>query len=332
MPSDNERTNFQEIPRLNKGKSFDHDVTARAEWMMALAEHHFPAQTERFINAYIKKVQDSNFSLRPEWKLWPARSFLESVPIVSDDIVRCLEEGSVTSVVGVKEVTGPNTVELTDGTELEVDTIIYCTGYRTDYSLLDESVDPCRETVGWASSPGVKDYPLPKLYQNVFSLDHPDSLAVMGCVIFSAPAFQIYDLAAMAIAQVWSGKSRLPPAEEMRAAADQHVGIVRWIAAERGVLSPGFVNGREWTAWANEMAGTGVHRYLGWGWEGIRFWLTNWRLCGMLMGGVYSPHAFRVFETGKRRRWEGAVEEIERMNERAAKATKARKSSKASKA
>lgn len=315
---------------MNKGKAFDHDVTARTEGIMAFVERHFPALSERLINAYIKNVQDSNYTLRPEWNLWPARSFREAVPIVSDDIVRCLEEGSVTSVVGVKEVIGPNTVELTDGTRLEVDTIIYCTGYRTDYSLLDESVDPCRETAGWASTPGVKDHPLPQLYQNIFSLDYPDSLALMGCAIFPAPAFQIYDLASMAIAQVWSGKYKLPPVEEMRRAADKHVEIVRGIAADRGVLNPGWVSGPEWMAWANEVAGTGVDRYLGWGWEGIWFWLTNWRLCGMLMGGVFSPHIFRMFETGKRRRWEGAVEEIVRVNDRVNEAARAAKAAKAS--
>lgn len=322
-------TSEPQIPRMDKGKAFDHGITARTEGLMTFIERHLPSLSERLINSYVKKIQDKNYTLRPEWNLWPAPSLREAIPIVSDDIVRCLEDGSVTSVVGVKEVVGPDTVDLTDGTKLEVDVIIYCTGYRTDYSLLDESVDPCRETAGWASIPGVKDHPLPKLYQNVFSLDHPDSLALMGCAILRAPAFQIYDLAAMAVAQVWSGKSKLPPVEEMRHAADEHVKIVRGMAADRGVLSPGWVNGPEWMAWANEVAGTGVDRYLGWGWEGIRFWVTNWRLCGMLMGGLFSPHIFRVFETGKRRRWEGAVGEVERVNERVDKAAKAAKASKA---
>lgn len=66
--------------------------------------------------------------------------------------------------------------------------------------------------------------------------------------------------------------------------------------------------------WANDAAGTGVNEYLGYGLKGWWFWLTNMRLCNVLMGGVYSPHLYRVFE-GKRRKWDGAGAEIERVNE-----------------
>lgn len=203
-----------------------------------------------------------------------------------------------------------------DGTELAVDTIIFCTGYRLDFGLLDPSVDPGRDTAGWARAHGAARVPLPRLYRNLFSLDHPDSLAIMGCAVLPAPAFQMYDLASMVVAQVWAGKSRLPPQHEMERVADEHVRKVRATAEERGVLSPGMVNGSEWMRWANELAGTGVDTHLGWGWTGIRFWLTNWRLCGMLMGGVCSPHLYRLFETGKRKRWDGAEEEIRRINKK----------------
>lgn len=88
------------------------------------------------------------------------------------------------------------------------------------------------------------------------SLDYPDSLAVMGCVVFAAPAFQFYDLASMAVAQVWAGRSALPPAEEMARAVDESVTAVRALAAQRGALIPYAVDVPKCMAW-----------------EGVRFWL-----------------------------------------------------------
>jgi dimethylaniline monooxygenase (N-oxide forming) len=33
----------------------------------------------------------------------------------------------------------------------------------------------------------------------------------------------------------------------------------------------------------------------------------------MLMHGIWSPHAYRLFETGRRSRWDGAQQEILRV-------------------
>ncbi|SPO07500.1 related to flavin depend monooxygenase that catalyses the oxidation of rubrofusarin to 9-hydroxyrubrofusarin [Cephalotrichum gorgonifer] len=304
------------VPRKSKGVATDHVITERADRIIGLLERFAPRLAERMVNSFLKRLQDSSFTIRPEWKLSPEPSYKESIPIISDEIVRVLEDGSVSPVGGVRAVVAPDTVELSDGTRLVVDTIIYCTGYRMDFGLLDPSVDPGRETTGWADLPGASACPFPKLYRGLFSLDYPDSLAILGCAILPSPAFQLYDVATMVVAQVWGGKSELPPLEEMRRAADEHVRMVCSVAEKRKVLNPGSVDGPEWMAWANNMTGTGVDTHLGWGWKGIKFWLTNWRLCGILMGGVLSPHSFRLFETGKRRRWDGAEEEIWRVNKK----------------
>ena len=286
---------------------------------MAFFQRQSPRLAEWTVNKIFRNIQNSSFKIRPEWNFSPPCSFRDCLPIISDDLVRILEEGSVESVVGVREVVGADAVELTDGTRLQVDTIIYCTGYKNDFSLLDPSVDPCRETAGWADHPGVKDSPFPKLYRNIISLDYPDSLAIMGCALFPAPSFQCYDLASMAVGQIWANRSKLPPAEEMQREVDERLERVRRVAAERKVLTPGSVSGPEWMKWANEAAGTGVDRYLGWGLDGIKFWLGNWKLCGMLMGELFSPHVYRLFETGKRKRWDGAEVAIREVNERVRK-------------
>ena len=306
----------KKIPRVSKdNKPYDHAVSLRREILLGILDRFFPQLAERAVNGAVKRLQDSSFTIRPEWKLWPARSLKEALPVVSDQIVPALESGAVASVVGVRAVVGPDCVELDDGSRVVVDTIIYCTGYRNDFSLLEgDEADPCRGTKGWTGR--AEDAPLPELYRNLFSLEFPDSLAFMGCAILPVPAFQLYDLASMAIAQVWSGGSALPAPADMRAEVEGRLAVVRAVAAEKGVLIPSYVNGAEWMAWADETAGTGVSRYLGWGADGVRFWLGNWRLCGVMMGGLLSPHIFRVFETGKRKVWDGAVAEIWRVNGR----------------
>lgn len=54
---------------------------------------------------------------------------------------------------------------------------------------------------------------------------------------------------------------------------------------------------------------------LGWGLKGWRFWFRDPKMSWMMNNGVETAHAFRYFETGKRRTWEGAREAIVRANE-----------------
>lgn len=258
-------------------------------------ERFLPRTTERLLNAFVKMIQGQAFNIRPEWGLSPAPSLKHSVPIVSDEIVDALESGAVESVKGLRRVVGPRTIELEDGSRLEVDSIILCTGYKADYSLLDSRFDPTRNTrPDWAAASGSRGKPLPRLYQNIISLDFPDSLAFMGSVAFATPAFQLYDMASMALTQIWKGTSPMPPKVEMEAAVDA---CHAWICdlARQGNVFPGLVKQHEWMAWANRTAGTGVDEYLGWGWKGLKFWITQPRFYNLLVSGVYSPHLYRLF-------------------------------------
>lgn len=266
---------------------------------------------------FMKKIQDKAFpNIQPEWKLSPAPSMKQSVPIISDNLIAAFESGNVKSVTGLKKVLSANTVELSDGTQLEVDAIIWCTGYKTSFSLLESKYDPTMNAPAeWTSAPGSNGKLLPRLYQNIFSLDHPYSLAFMGNVSFPSPAFQTYDIASMALAQVWkpSSPSPLPSIPEMSAAVDKHH---KWVIslAKNGSVFPGIVRSGDWMAWANDAAGTEVIERLGFGRKGWLFWLRERELCKTLMTGLFSPHFFRLFD-GKRAKWDGALKAIEDANE-----------------
>lgn len=312
------------MARSLNGIPFDHTMTARKAAFAGFLEIYFPAVSDFMFNTVLKKLQDKCFKIRPEWKLSPAPSVKHVVPIISDNLVDLLESGAIQSVEGVKQIVGPNEVELDDGTRLEVDTIIFCTGYKTEFSLLDRSVDPTRHTTPkWDSAVGSRGKPLPRLYQNIFSLDHPTSLAFMGCVAFATGAFPLYDLASMALAQVWKGSSPLPSTAELNRAVDVQHDFICAIAKE-GSAVPGWVRQGEWVSWANDAAGTGVNERLGWGWAGWKFWFQDRAFCKLLMDGIYTPFMFRVFD-GKRKTWDGAKAEIERVNQSVAEMKKRKK-------
>ncbi|KAF5499797.1 Monooxygenase aurF [Colletotrichum fructicola] len=300
------------LPRVKEGEPVDHTINVRYVTWQRVFERFFPSLVEKLFNNFGKRLQDEAFNIRPEWKLSPAPSLKKYLPLITDNLIDSLESGAVLSVEGVSGVVGPNKVELTDGKVIKVDTIIYCTGYMSDFSLLDPKYDPTRETTpDWAAARGSRGKPLPRLYQGVFSLSHPHSLAFQGAVALTMGQFQINDLSSMAVTQVWKGRSALPPQEEMEQAVDKHHA---WIVepAQEGSVLPQTVNPYQWADWANQTAGTGVNEYLGWGWKGWKFWFQEPRFCSVLMGGVYSPHIYRVFD-GKRKRWGGARTEIERL-------------------
>lgn len=298
--------------------------------IQGLLNRFLPALAEKLFNSVAKKMQDSVFTIRPEWGLSPAPSLKYTVPVVSDELIHALSSGAVESVPGIRRFVGPRSVELDNGPAPpsrrldDIDAVVLCTGYRTDFGLVERRFDPTRATTPrWAAAPGSRGKPLPRLYRNVFSLDRPAELAFMGCAAFASPAFQLYDLASMAVAQAWKaggGAALLPAREEMERAVDRHH---EWISgvAERVNVFPSLVEGPEWMAWADRTAGTRVDEYLGWGWKGWWFWLTDYRFCNLLMSGVYSPHLYRVFD-GRRKKWDGAREEIEKVNRRIAEKPK----------
>lgn len=292
-------------------------MTARKLRLAGWLELNAHSVFEFMFNKGLLKMQNSAFKMQPEWRLSPAPSIKHAVPIISDNLVDMLAAGEVTSVHGIKKAIGPNEVEFLDGTVVEVDTIIYCTGYKTDFAIIDSSVDPTRNTTPeWAASVGSKGKHLPRLYKGIISLDHPKSLAFMGNVAFATGAFPLYDLASMALAQIWKGNTALPSLAEINQSVDVHHAWMCSIARE-GPVPPGWVRQADWLAWANDAAGTGINEKLGWGAEGWRFWMSDRAWCDTLMDGILSPHIYRLFE-GKRKRWDGARQEIEKVNQRAA--------------
>ena len=259
-------------------------------------------------------MEDGFGEIDPAWGLDPVPSIKISPPIVSDTLIHHLRSGAVRSVVGVRRITGSSEVEFEDDTTENFDAIIFCTGYQLDFAVLDPDFDPSvQPSTAWTSAPGSKGRPLPRLYQNVFSLKAPDSLAFLGCVWFASGAFCISDLASMSIAQVWTGKSQLPETSEMIRWANSQEARLSELARTGSPLATS-VPQHEWLGWADRTAGTGVLGRLGWGWKGWQFWWSDRETWRLLMDGVMTASMWRLFDEGARRPWDGAKAEIIRIN------------------
>lgn len=298
------------LPRILNGAPIDHTHALRLFNLQVLIIKYFPHAGERFFENFVKGLQNKRFKLRPEWGFEPA----QKIPIVSDTLVEHLEAGDIESTKGVKRIVGSTIVELDDGRHVDVDAIVWCTGYKSDFSIIDPRFDPtAAPTEAWSAAQGSNGKSMFNLYQNVFSAEKPDSLAFIGNVHFTISGFQIFDMASMAVAQVWKGNSQLPSSEQIKREVSAHH---EWLAdlASRGYnVSPGNVDAGPWMRAMDDLGGMGVNEYLGYGWKGWRFWLSNMRFCNLLMGGIWSPCIYRAFE-GKRERWDGAKEAIESVN------------------
>ncbi|PTB35562.1 hypothetical protein M441DRAFT_84461 [Trichoderma asperellum CBS 433.97] len=250
----------------------------------------------------------------PEWGLGNAPSLPHKLPILGDGFYDLLLSGIVTLVPGLKQIHQSH-VELTDGKNLEVDVIIFAIGYDRSYSLLGP-YDPSRNMPqAWKDAPGSMGRPLPRLYQGIFSLDFPDSLAYSEHVGSTLSATINGDTASMALAQVWLGNSKLPSDEEMAISADKQNKMATDLANKGGVYDPALVDSLEWSLWADKVAGFGIQERLGYGWKAWWLRFTDPSLYKTLLDGKFLPQVYRLFDEGKRPPWKDARESLVKANE-----------------
>ena len=277
-----------------------------------------PGLARKMVNSVAGKLTDSCFELDPAWGFKPAPFLLTHAPIVSEAFVDHLRSGALELVPGVRRFVGGHTVELENGTKVEVDAVIFCTGYSTSFSLAPDLITynkpseaQTHDTSSSSSSSTVP--PLARLYKNIFSPEHPDSIAFTNNWQASDSVMAVSDLVAMAITQVFAGNFSLPRRDAMEKEIDAHHAWVEWMADGEGTYAE-LINKEPWMDWLHCAAGTGVNENLGYGWQGWKFWATDRVFCDMLMTGIDSPHIARLFD-GRRKKWVGARDALVRANE-----------------
>ncbi|KAH7378865.1 thiol-specific monooxygenase [Cadophora sp. MPI-SDFR-AT-0126] len=108
-------------------------------------------------------------------------------------------------VVSTIESVSGSSITLSDGEKLDdIDVIVFATGYFYTYPFLTEKIRP--------KSDG---YRVPGLYQHVFDMHNPQSIAFVG-VVNASLCWETWEKAAFLVALFWTGKIALPPLEDQR--------------------------------------------------------------------------------------------------------------------
>lgn len=284
--------------------------------------------------------------IKGDWRLAPFPSIEVTHPAVQDDFMSALYSGCVSPVRGFKAFTGANKVLLDDGSTVEVDAVIFCTGYTIDFGLMPElEMDgACGVPLTTAGQTGSlagarREPPLPRLHHMMFPPRWASSVAFLSWISALGTAWCVCELASTAVAQIWAADTarrltpspppppegyqkpaQLPSEAKMNASVNAYHAWWRRGWAKEPSAHPGFTRPYTFYRFLHDMAGTGMYDHVG-----HKFSLRNLRLqwkdrslhkC--LSQGPPSSHAWRVFDTNPegipgcgRRIWPHARQAVE---------------------
>ncbi|HEX7058628.1 MAG TPA: NAD(P)-binding domain-containing protein [Solirubrobacterales bacterium] len=158
----------------------------------------------------------------------PDHKLLEAHPTVSSELLPRIGHGDITIKPNIDRFTGGSTVRFADGSEEEIDLVVYCTGYKITFPFLSEGVFP------------VKDNRMP-LYRRVAAVDRP-GLYFIGFIQPLGPIMPIAEAQSEWIADLLRGMAVLPSAAEMReeiADYERRMGK-RFVASKRHTIEVDF--------------------------------------------------------------------------------------------
>jgi dimethylaniline monooxygenase (N-oxide forming) len=157
----------------------------------------------------------------------PDHPFGSAHPTVSDDILSRIAHGEITPKPNIAALT-EGTVRFGDGSEVEADVVVYCTGYKVTFPFLDP---------GLISAP---DNDLP-LFRRVFHPDVP-GIYFVGLLQPIGAVMPLAELQSTWICDHLAGRYALPPGEEMRAdmEAERRAMFKRYVASKRHTMQVDF--------------------------------------------------------------------------------------------
>jgi dimethylaniline monooxygenase (N-oxide forming) len=298
------------FPTWRKGVPGDLNVTWRRRQIVAFFQRHLPGLYQWSTDKGLAWFMRNHWGqLDPVWRILPAPPVALSLPGASNSIIPWLKEGKITSLHGIRRFTGPRSVEFDDGTILDdVEAVICATGYTANLG-----VAPFLER---SRPPHYGGPELVRLWMNIFPPQYADSMAFLCHSAYGKNnGFSFNDVQSMAISNIFRGAHLLPPKTSMDTWIDvqQEWLASRWRAEPTG-FDPSVVKTWEFQAFLHDVAGTGMEN-LGYGWKGWKFFFTDPKMSYLMNNGVETAHAFRYFETGKRKTWDGARDAIIKANE-----------------
>ena len=158
----------------------------------------------------------------------PDHKLLEAHPTVSAELLSRLGHGDITVKRNIERFAGGRTVRFADGSEEEIDLVVYCTGYKISFPFFDPNVV------------SAADNRLP-LYRRVASVEHP-GLYFIGFIQPLGAIMPVAEAQAEWVADLLGGRGRLPAPAEMReeiADAERRM-RKRYVASKRHTIQVDF--------------------------------------------------------------------------------------------
>ncbi|POR32008.1 Dimethylaniline monooxygenase [N-oxide-forming] 5 [Tolypocladium paradoxum] len=277
--------------------------------------------------------------VKKDWRLTPCPSMAHENPAVQEHFIPALYSGEITPVRGFKGFVGASQVLLDDESVVEVDAVIFCTGYSLDFSIMPElemdgtcglplttaqhiSGDKATEKGGEDGDPmdRRKQPHLPRLYQMIFPPRYASSVALLSWMAPQESVWCVCELASMAVAQTWAAETSrslglnepprgykrqalLPSVDEMNVQVDNYHAWWRKEWDKEPSIRPGFVQAHPFYRFLHDTAGTGMYDKLDHLFSG-RGWRLRWqdkRLHKWLSNGPMNSYAWRLFDTNPKR-------------------------------
>jgi Flavin-binding monooxygenase-like len=154
---------------------------------------------------YGRRVARARGPVPASWPL-PAHRLLEGIPIISSDVLPAVRRGDIIVKPAIDRLSGDG-VRFVEGSEDQVDDIIYATGYRVSLPFLSSSV---------VSADGRK-FPM---YRRIAAIE-VDGLYFAGFVDAPGGLLPIVETQGQWIAAVFTGRLHFPTRAEMRRAISQ---------------------------------------------------------------------------------------------------------------
>jgi cation diffusion facilitator CzcD-associated flavoprotein CzcO len=133
----------------------------------------------------------------------PDHKLLEAHPTVSSELLPRIGHGDIAVKPNIERFAGDRAVRFVDGSEEEIDLVVYCTGYKIEFPFLDEGVFVAR------------DNQMP-LYRRLVSVENP-GLYFIGFIQPLGPIMPIAEAQSEWLADLLAGRATLPSVAEMRA-------------------------------------------------------------------------------------------------------------------
>lgn len=134
----------------------------------------------------------------------PDHKLLEAHPTVSAELLSRLGHGDITVKPNIDRFSGARRVRFVDGSEEEIDLVVYCTGYKITFPFFDPEL---------VSAPENRL----SLYRRVVSVEHPN-LFFIGFVQPLGAIMPLAEAQAEWVADLLAGNGGLPSRTEMRRA------------------------------------------------------------------------------------------------------------------